>query len=348
MIAERLTAQLLSGPPARTPEDVVDRLLAVQAQDARGARLSVRARTEGVVAADVDAALTERRSLVVTWLNRGTLHLVRSEDFWWLHQLTTPQLVNANSRRLEQTGVSPAQADRGVEVVAEEIATRGPRTRTELRLALDVAGVPTEGQALVHVLYAASIRKQVVRGPVRGGEQCFVDVESWLGPAPEPLDRDDALALLARRYLAGHGPADDRDLARWANIGLGDARRGLAGIADLVIARDDGLLDLAEREPAADLPRPRLLGPFDPLLLGWASREFVVGGHEGIVTTNGLFRPFALVRGRAVALWSLRGGRVTIRPLERIRVSDLRALEKDALAVLGFLGLPAAAPVVEA
>ena len=54
--------------------EVVGRILAVQAQDGRGARLAVRSRTTGGTAIAVDQALAERR-LVVTWLNRGTLHL---------------------------------------------------------------------------------------------------------------------------------------------------------------------------------------------------------------------------------------------------------------------------------
>jgi hypothetical protein len=53
-------------------------------------------------ASDVDAALADR-SLVVSWLNRGTLHLVRAEDYWWPHPLTTPQLpilpVTSSPRR---------------------------------------------------------------------------------------------------------------------------------------------------------------------------------------------------------------------------------------------------------
>ena len=84
-VAARFTAQMLSGPPARNAEDVVRRILAVQAQDSRGARLAVRSRSTGLGAADVDAALSERRSLVVSWLNRGTLHLVAADDYWWLH-----------------------------------------------------------------------------------------------------------------------------------------------------------------------------------------------------------------------------------------------------------------------
>ena len=88
----RLTAQLLAGAPARDPLAVAERLLAIQGQDPRGARLAVRARSRGLSAADVDRALTEERSMLITWLNRGTLHLIRSEDYALLHMLTTPQL----------------------------------------------------------------------------------------------------------------------------------------------------------------------------------------------------------------------------------------------------------------
>src|SRR6478672_4959603 len=133
MIRERLNAQLLAGPPARDPVAVAERLLAVQAQDPRAARLAIRARTKGLGAADVDRALTEDRSLVVTWLNRGTLHLVRSEDYPWLQTLTTPPLFNGNARRLAQEGVSPGDAERGVEAIERALADEGPRTRVQLR-----------------------------------------------------------------------------------------------------------------------------------------------------------------------------------------------------------------------
>jgi len=338
-VADRLTSQWLSGPPAATPEEVVTRLLAVQGQDPRGARLSIRSRSQGLTAADVDHALTVRRSLLVTWLNRGTLHLVTPEDYWWLHPLTTPQLVTGNARRLRQEGVSAAQAALGVEVVAEAVNTDGPQTRAQLRARLDRAGVPTARQALVHLLLAASIRGEVVRGPVVGAESAYVAVRDWLGDAPEPLAPVEALSRLARRYLAGHGPADAHDLAKWAGITLGDARRGLEGIAREVVACDGGLFHLAERDPVAPLPAPRLLGPFDPVLLGWVSREALVGPHQGVVTTNGLFRPSALVDGRVVATWGLAGRKVEIRPLEPIAPPVLDALQCDANAVLRFLGI---------
>jgi len=339
VVAARLAAQLLSGPPARAPEDVVRRLLAVQGQDARGARLAVRSRSAGLAATDVDSALTERRSLLITWLNRGTLHLVTADDYWWLHPLTSPQLRTGNARRLRQEGVRPAQADLGVDVVASAVAD-GPRTRAELRTLLGEAGVPTRGQALVHVLMAASLRGHVVRGPIVDGHHAYVAVRDWLGEPPAPIDRDEALARLARRYLVGHGPAAARDLSRWAGVTLGDARRGLAELGDELVQHADGLVDIPRRHEAPDLPAPRLLGAFDPVLLGWVSREAVVGSHQGVVTVNGLFRPVALVAGRVVGSWGLADGTVSIRQLEPLRPAALRALRADAHDVLRFLGLP--------
>lgn len=342
MLHQRLAAQGLCGPPATSAVEVVTRLLAVQAQDPRGARLSVRSRSIGLSAADVDAAL-DAGSLVVTWLNRGTLHLVTPRDYWWLHPLTTPQLATGNARRLGQEGVSPADAERGVEIVAAAVQ-EGPQTRAALRARLEAAAVPTAGQALVHILVAASIRGAVVRGPMVGGEAAYVSVPQWLGPPPPALSQDEVQARLAQRYLVGHGPAGPADLAKWAGIGLGKARRGMAALGTQAVAvptaDGDGLFRLAGAGTPPPLPPPRLLGPFDPLLLGWTSRADLVGAHRGIVTTNGIIRPVALVGGRVVATWGLAGGVLAIRPLQPIAAGDVDALRGDGAAVFRFLGVP--------
>ena len=336
--AERCAAQLLGGDAAASVEEVASRLLAIQAQDPRGARLAVRARSAGLSAADVDSALA-RRSLVVTWLNRGTLHLVRAEDYWLLQPLTTPQLLTGNSRRLAQEGVPPEDAERGVAAVRAALAADGPLTRARLRDRVAAAGVRTEGQALVHVLLLASIRGLIVRGPVAGRDQAFVLARDWLGAPPPAVSREAALGELARRYLAGHAPAADHDLARWAGIGLRDARLGLSLCG--AVQRADGLAELpaSPRAAAAALPPPRLLGAFDPLLLGWASRDPITGPHRHIVTVNGLFRPFALAGGRAVATWTITGGQVVLAPFAELGTETRSALESDAADVTRFLGL---------
>jgi hypothetical protein len=185
----------------------------------------------------------------------------------------------------------------------------------------------------------ASVQQAVVRGPMVGADHAFVSVDQWLGPAPPALDRDEALAKLVRRYLSGHAPAGPEDLAKWVGIPLGDARAGFALVDDELVDVGEGLLALGPLADAAT-PAPRLLGPFDPLLHGWESRQPLVGRHAGIVTTNGIFRPVALVGGRVVATWGLPGGQPTVTPLETISARARRALSEDGADVLRFLGLP--------
>ncbi|HKO37183.1 MAG TPA: crosslink repair DNA glycosylase YcaQ family protein, partial [Solirubrobacterales bacterium] len=112
----------------------------------------------------------------------------------------------------------------------------------------------------------------------------------------------------------------------------------LEAIAAELEQRDDGLVELKKRPATGPMPPPRLLGAFDPLLLGWTSRDEVVGRHKILVTINGIFRPFALVDGRAVATWKLAGGKVTIEHLSRVKKKDAAALDDEAQRVLEFLG----------
>jgi hypothetical protein len=372
--AERAAAQLLSGPPAARAEEVAGRLLAIQGQDPRGARLAVRVRSQGLSAADIDHALTADRTLVISWLNRGTLHLVRSADYWMLHRLTTPQLETGCGRRLAQEGIPPAAADRAAGLI-ERFLSDGPLTRAQLAGRLQSAGVRTEGQALVFLLFLTSLRGITVRGPMIGKQHAHVLARDWLGapPAADP-DPGAALGWLARRYLAGHSPATDRDLAKWAGLPLRDARRALREIGSDLDEGEDGLVRLAQRadgtagaadgttEPAdgasgaADgtgrsgrghrdprsglaLPPPRLLGVFDPLLHGWQSRGPVLGRHEPEIVRGGMFRSFALVDGRAAGTWSVTGDQVSLTLLEPVSAAHRQALEADAEDVRRFLGL---------
>jgi DNA glycosylase AlkZ-like len=297
----------------------------------------VRARTDGLTVGDVDRAMTEDRTLLITWLNRGTLHLVRSEDYPWLQALTTAPLFTANATRLRQEGVDADEAERAVGVIERELADRGPMTRLELRDHLDAAGIRTAGQAFIHLAMLACLRGIAVRGPMVGKQHAYVLVRDWIGE-PKPVDRGRALTELARRYLIGHAPASDRDLAKWAGLPLREARAGLAAIGSELEDAGDGAVRLRGRSPASGrMPRPRLLGAFDPTLLGWSSREQIVGGHGSRIVSGGVFRPYALVAGRAAATWKWAEGEVLLEPLGEISARAGRSLEREAADIARFL-----------
>jgi hypothetical protein len=343
----RAAAQLLHRPRAEGVAQVVARLLAVQAQDLRAARLALRARTTGLAAADVDAALTEGRSVVVAWLMRGTLHLVGRDDYAWLLGLTAPTRSATSRRRLAQEGVAPDDAQRAVKIVERALTDEGPLTRPELAERIAAKGIRTEGQATPHLLGLAALRGIAVLGPLRDdGSHAFALARDWLGAAPPPSlegpDRDTALAELARRYLAGHGPAAPADLAAWSGLPLRDARAGLQAIASELAQRDDDLVDLAARDPAPDAIPGRLLPAFDPYLLGWKDRSFAVASEHAkrVHPGGGMLRATATVDGLAVGTWSAAGGEVAIEPFARIASAAQAELRDEAADVARFVQAP--------
>jgi uncharacterized protein YcaQ len=353
----RATAQRLGAGAVRDggPVGAVEHLLAIQAQDLRAARLAVRARTAGWTAADVDAALANR-ALVVGWLLRGTLHLVAADDFGWLLGLIAPTRAATSARRLSQERVTPDAADRAVTIVERALSDDGPLTRPELAERIAAAGIRTEGQATPHLLMLCVLRGVAVLGPVRpDGTEAFALARDWLGAAPPTAlageERDRALAELARRYLTAHGPATAADLATWSGLPRRDARAGLDAIAgelavegDMVSLVATAVVD-ADRaaDPTPDRIPPRLLGAFDPYILGWKSRAFAVAPEhaERVHPGGGMVRAVATVDGRAVGTWTRK--RRTAEPLLElfadVAPDDIAALRADGQDVLRFEGL---------
>lgn len=283
---------------------------------------------------------------MVTWLNRGTLHLVRSDDYRRLNQLTAPRVVTGVERRLRQLGVDVRDEERGVATVVDALESGGPLNRHQLRARLGHEGIGTEGQALILLLAIASLRGLVVRGPMVDGRHAFVPVATWLGPAAQPVDRATGLGLLARRYVEGHALAFPRDLASWAGITLGDVRLGFAEAGDELHETRDGFVTDPDRLAAEPSSGVRLLGPFDPLLHGWNNRDLIVGPHRSVVTKNGIFRAVCLVGGRVVATWTLPAGGMEIELLEALAEPELAGLTIDAADVFRFLGRTGAHPRV--
>jgi hypothetical protein len=302
----RAASQLLADDRKRTPAQIVRHLLAVQAQDFASVPLALRARSRGLTRAALYRAL-DSGELVISWLNRGTLHLVHRDDYPWLHELTAPTSRAANRRRLAQEGVT--NRDRDVKAIVKALE-HGPLLRREIG-----ETIGHSGGALTHLLFAASLDGLIVRGPIRGNEQTFVLVEDHLGKQP-PVDREAALRELAKRYSKGHACATAADLAYWAKLPMRDVQRMTA------LQAADGLLP------------PKLLPPFDPLIMGWKERSFVIPPElaKRVMPGGGMFRAVVLVDGQVAGTWSRAGGRVVVQS-ER----PIAGLEDETADVERFL-----------
>ena len=72
--------------------------------------------------------------------------------------------------------------------------------------------------------------------------------------------------------------------------------------------------------------------------MGWRSRAALLEHYPGVASPEAHYKPFAYVRARAVATWSLRQGVVTIgEPFAPLSRSEREALAADGADVERFL-----------
>ena len=338
MIAARRLARLCVSAPEGSPLEVLDRLLAVQAQDHASALWAVGLRCTATQQA-VARALAQG-AMVRTWPMRGTLHLLRARDARWMVDLLGPRSLAAQAGRRRQLELDDALLSRCRDRI-ERALQDGPASREALMAELRSIGVSTDGQRGYHVLVHLAQQGRICQaGPDRN---TFALLESF-APVRSPLPRDQALAELARRYFSGHGPATEADLAWWAGLPLGDVRAAIAGAREhLVREEHDGAIcwSAAGEEPPPP-PGAHLLPAFDELLLGYRDRSAVLDpAHASRVCPggNGVFRPMVVVGGRVVATWrakSTRGGvRFAWEPFEG--PLDPEALREATARYEGFL-----------
>src|SRR2546427_7963407 len=152
--AQRLTLQSPDGVTGVV--EVVKQVGGIQAQDAPAATLAVRARSVGLVVADVEQARVWDRTIIRTWGPRGTLHLLASDDIGWLLPLLGPVFVAGDRRRREELGLSEDMCVRGMRIIRNLLSNQGPLTRTELMGHLATNGIRLEGQARPHLLARAA------------------------------------------------------------------------------------------------------------------------------------------------------------------------------------------------
>ncbi|MFJ5924774.1 winged helix DNA-binding domain-containing protein [Kitasatospora sp. NPDC092948] len=297
----------------RTAADTVERVVGIQTQDARAGALGIRARTAGITAGDLRQALEQDRTLVRSWLLRGTLHTVTTADLHWLLDLLGPHVLRLSARRHRELGLDESLCDHAETVITDTLAAHGPSTRAELTQRLAGAGLPAEGQAPFHLIRRAALRGRICFGPDRDGDATFVLLADWLPDAPDdgPTGQD-AVTALAGRYLHAHGPAAPEDFAGWSGLPLSAARRAWQALDLLTVqvrGQDCALpAGRAAELDLAPLPAPdvRLLPGYDNYLVGHRSSALSVpAAHEKRIRPGGgLIRAAVLADGLARGTWA--------------------------------------------
>jgi hypothetical protein len=323
IIKRRLASQALTGNlgraqpnggPTDGPGLVVDRMLAIQAQDLRWAKWATAVRAPGSTVADVDRLIDSGR-IVRSWPMRGTLHFVPGPDLGWLLGLSTPRLWTGSATRRRDLGLDEATIERARDVAVAALTGGGELSRAGFQELLASHGIDSTGQRGYHLIWHLAQSGTLCWGRQVDAQQMLVLLDEWV-PNPRRLERDEALGEYLLRYLVGHGPATLDDFTWWSQVTRADAKTALAvagpHLAHLELDGTDYLLPAEIDQP---LPRAAVgrgpaaviaLAGFDEYLLGYRDRSFAIEPErfEWVVPgKNGIFLPILVQAGRVIGTW---------------------------------------------
>jgi hypothetical protein len=351
LVERRLRNQLLIAGRTVSPEVVVARLGAIQAQDYLGMQWAVAQRAGDCTDADVEDALG-RGAILRTHVLRPTWHLVTAADIRWMLALSAPRVHALNAPYYRQTSLDAKVLARSDDVIARAVEGGRYLTRDELSAALRDAGIPADGLRLALLLMHAELEAIVCNGPRRGKQLTYAALVERT-PATRALEPDEAVAELARRYFTGHGPARPQDFAWWSGLRVADAQAAIAALGTALTSRrvgDDTFWAAARpasRRRPRESPRVHLLPSYDEYVVAYRNHAPIVEtGHAKTLSIRGGFVGAAVVTvdGRVAGSWRRTLGRkgVTIQAqlLVPLAAPARAALDREAQRYGQFLKLP--------
>jgi hypothetical protein len=345
----RLLNQRISLPSFAKPEEVVDWLGAVQAQDYAGAKWALGLRMREATDSDIEKAFNDG-SILRTHLLRPTWHFVRPADIRWMLALTAPRVHAINAYMYRQQALEESTFERSNKALANALEGGRHLTRDELRKILENAGIAVDnGLRMSYLLMHAELEGIVCSGPRRGNQFTYMLLEER-APRVRGLEREAALAELARRFFTSRGPATAQDFAKWSGLTLTDARVGLEAVkGGLEQETLDGQTHwfLRPRTPLIpDSPAAYLLSVYDEYISSYKDRS-AMNAHNlaDLFSAMGNALQYVIILdGQLVGTWkrTIRKNAVMIETnlLTELSETENQALAQAAQQYGAFLELP--------
>jgi hypothetical protein len=307
ILSLRLYNQHISEPRFNSPQEIVQWMGAIQAQDYLGSLWAIGLRLKNNREADIEASVKDKK-IVRSWPMRGTLHFVAAEDLRWMLQLLTPRVIKRTAGFYRQLGLDSKVFTKSKKIVSAALAGGRQLTRPEIYAILDRAKISSGDQRGLHILVYLAQEGLICFGPRNGKQQAFVLLDEWLAPAKIP-DREAALAKLATTYFRSHGPATINDFAWWCGLTLSEVKAAIQLAGSMLIEEKVNGQSYWILSQAKYVESPKsifLLPSFDEYLVAYKDRTAAFDlkfMSEIKASGNGIFSSPLIINGRVAGIW---------------------------------------------
>ena len=216
IIRYRLTNQQIANTNFKTPQQIVEWMIAMQAQEYAMAKWAIGLRLPGSVEDDIEKAFT-KGEILRTHLMRPTWHFVAPADIRWLLALTAPRVHAVNAFMYRQSELDTKLFKRSNDTIEKALSGGKQLTREQLKAALERKKIKADGFRLAYLLMKAELDGIICSGARQGNQFTYALLEERVAPA-KPVQRKEALAAFTQRYFASRGPATIKDFATWSGL----------------------------------------------------------------------------------------------------------------------------------
>lgn len=305
----RLANQQIAGTKLKTVKDIVGWMGALQAQDFNMAKWAIGVRLPGSTERTVRESF-DKGEILRTHLLRPTWHFVSADDIHWLLELTAPHIRASLRSRHKALGLTREICAESNGIIRRELAGGNLLSRKEMIAALKQAKMPLhDPQGYYHLLLNAELDGVICSGAIKEKEPTYALLTGW-APKKKTINRNEALAELAKRYFASHGPATMQDFTWWSGLPATDAKKALEmakpDLASETIGPQLYWLAKSFSPPRAiEKDAVVLLPAFDEFILSYKDRSaaILIENQKKAISANGIFRPVILLNGQAIGTW---------------------------------------------
>ena len=344
----RLNNQKLSTTTFKNPADVVGWLGAVQSQDYAGAKWALGQRIKNATDDAIERAFNEG-SILRTHVMRPTWHFVRPEDIRWMLALTAPRILTQSATYFRKLELDKATFKRSNAVLTKALRGGKQLTRAELTSVLRKNGIASDDLLRFTYLIVYAELEGVICSGARRGKQFTYALLDERAPHTRTLERNEALAELAKRYFVSHGPATLPDFVWWSGLTIADARKGLDSIKSNLINEVESRQTywFADSTPTrVSTPTVYLLPNYDEYTVGYTDRSAIFDTqHNKKLDSRGnfLFNHVIVINGRVVGTWKRMPKKsaviIELAPFRTFTKTEKRAVTDAAERYGKFLGL---------
>lgn len=303
----RTYSQQLAEPVFDDACDLVAYMGAVQAQDMSMSKWALGLRLCRPSLAAVQEAVDSGR-IVRTHILRPTWHYVAASDVRWMLGLSGRRIRAAFLSYGKQMALDERYISRFYDAIGALLTGSDGLTTQEIIEGVSAAGVACDADRARLMLGLAEADGIVCNGRERDRKYTFALLDERV-PAVPGLSKEEALALLARKYFQSHSPASEDDFVWWSGLPATEAKQAVRSIGnELISDRYEGERLFVHESciPANGAAGVvHLLPPYDEYLISYKDRTHVLDPKHSAKAHNnfGIFQPVVFQDGKIVGNW---------------------------------------------